>query len=136
WDNDGDLDLFVEVGGQTPGDKAHNILFQNPGNDHHWVKLKLVGTKTNRAAIGAKIQIDREESDGSIRSLYRVVGSGSSFGGNSLVVLAGLGKAKAIVALTVTWPTSKTAQTFRNVVMDRAYRLVEGSPIVPESSSR
>jgi FG-GAP-like repeat len=56
WDDDGDLDLFVEVGGQTPGDKAHNLLFQNPGNNHHWIKLRLVGTKTNRGAVGAKIR--------------------------------------------------------------------------------
>src|SRR5262249_23254392 len=29
WDHDGDLDLFVEVGGQVPGDRGHNALFQN-----------------------------------------------------------------------------------------------------------
>jgi hypothetical protein len=136
WDNDGDLDLFVEVGGQTPGDRAHNVLFQNPGNDHHWIKLKLVGTKTNRAAIGAKIRIDWEEPEGSARSLYRVVGSGSSFGGNSLTVLAGLGKAKGVLSLTVTWPTSNTTLTFRNVAVDRAYRLIEGSSLISDSWSR
>ena len=31
WDSDGDLDLFVELGGATPGDQAYNALFQNPG---------------------------------------------------------------------------------------------------------
>jgi hypothetical protein len=127
WDNDGDLDLFVEVGGQTPGDKAHNVLFQNTGNDHHWIKLKLVGTKTNRAAIGARIRIELEEPDGSRRWLYRVVGSGSSFGGNSLVVSVGLGKAKAVKSVRTTWPTSKTEQTYTNLPMDRAYEVVEGS---------
>src|SRR4029077_2052410 len=82
WDNDGDLDLFVEVGGQTPGDKAHNVLFQNPGNDHHWIKLKLVGTKTNRAAIVANIRIELQSAGGRTRSISRAVGSNSSFGGN------------------------------------------------------
>ena len=32
WDRDGDVDLFFEAGGATPGDKAHNVLFQNPGH--------------------------------------------------------------------------------------------------------
>src|SRR3954447_12481868 len=47
WDGDGDLDLFVELGGATPGDKAHNALFLNPGYGRHWLKVRLVGTKTN-----------------------------------------------------------------------------------------
>ena len=58
WDCDGDLDLFVELGGAIPGDQAYNLLFQNPGHGRHWLKVKLVGTKTNRAALGAKIRVD------------------------------------------------------------------------------
>ena len=54
WDRDGDLDLFLEAGGATPGDRAHNVLFQNPGHRNHWLGVRLVGTKTNRAAIGAE----------------------------------------------------------------------------------
>ncbi len=126
WDNDGDLDLFVEVGGQTPGDKAHNALFQNPGSGHHWMKLKLVGTKTNRAAIGARIRIELEEPDGASRRLERVVNSGSSFGGNSLTVSVGLRRAKAVKSVTVTWPTSKAVQIFRNLPMDQLHELIEG----------
>jgi hypothetical protein len=131
WDDDGDLDMFVEVGGQTPGDKAHNLLFQNPGNDRHWIKLKLVGKRTNRSAIGAKVRIDCERPDGTARSLYRVVGSGSSFGGNSLVVSVGLGDAQAVRSVTVQWPASKTEQSFSNLAVDRTYRVVEGSALAP-----
>ena len=58
YDSDGDLDLFVELGGATPGDQGFNALFQNPGQGRHWLKVKLVGTRTNRAAIGASIQVD------------------------------------------------------------------------------
>ena len=54
WDRDGDLDLFLESGGADPGDRAHNVLFQNPGHGNHWLTVRLVGTKTNRAAIGAE----------------------------------------------------------------------------------
>ena len=64
WDDDGDLDFFVEVGGQTPGDKAHNVLFRNPGNDRHWLKIKLIGTRTNRGALGARIRVDLKSAAG------------------------------------------------------------------------
>ena len=131
WDNDGDLDMFVEVGGQTPGDKAHNLLFQNPGNAHHWIKLKLVGTKTNRAAIGARLQVEVEEPDGSTRRIHRVIGSGSSFGGNSLVATIGLRTARAVRSVSVTWPASRTVQTFKDLPMDHGFQIVEGSPLSP-----
>ena len=50
WDRDGDLDLFIEMGGAVPGDRYHNILFENPGQGNHWLTVKLKGVKTNRAA--------------------------------------------------------------------------------------
>ncbi len=53
WDGDGDLDLFVELGGATPGDRGFNALFENHLEGRNWLKLKLTGTKTNRAALGA-----------------------------------------------------------------------------------
>ena len=57
WDRDGDVDIFIEMGGAVNGDKYHNILFQNPGQGNHWLTVKLVGQKTNRAAIGARIKV-------------------------------------------------------------------------------
>ena len=45
WDDDGDLDLFVVLGGGYPGDRGYNALFQNPGHGHHWLKVRLVGTQ-------------------------------------------------------------------------------------------
>ena len=90
YDGDGDLDLFVELGGATPGDQAYNALFRNPGQGHHWLKVKLVGTRTNRAAIGAGIRVDLVSPDGRTRSIHRTVGNNSSFGGNSLVETIGL----------------------------------------------
>ena len=56
WDRDGDLDIFIEMGGVTNGDKYHNVLFENPGQGNNWLTVKLVGTKSNRAAIGARIK--------------------------------------------------------------------------------
>jgi hypothetical protein len=127
WDCDGDLDLFVELGGATPGDQAYNALFQNPGHGRHWLKIKLIGTKTNRSAIGARIQVDLKGTDGTPRSIFRVIGNNGSFGGNSLVELVGLGDAKSVSRLTVNWPTSKTSQTFRDIAADQAIAITEGT---------
>jgi hypothetical protein len=57
-DQDGDEEIVFEVGGATPGD-AHGLrLFENPGRGNDWISLKLVGVKSNRAAIGARIAGD------------------------------------------------------------------------------
>ncbi len=58
WDRDGDADIFLEAGGAAPGDRAHNVLFQNPGYGNHWLTIKLVGVRTNRAALGARIRVE------------------------------------------------------------------------------
>jgi len=127
WDCDGDLDLFVETGGGVPGDKAHNLLFQNPGHGRPWLKVKLVGTRTNRAALGAKIRVDLGHPDGKTHSVYRTIGASASYSGSSLVQLIGMGKATSIEALTVTWPVSRTTQTFRNLKPGTSVEITEGS---------
>jgi hypothetical protein len=127
WDDDGDLDLFVVLGGGYPGDRGYNALFQNPGHKHHWLKIRLVGNQTNKSAIGAKLRIDLPgAASGSTRSIHRVIGNNGSFGGNSLVELIGLNDAKSVDRVIVTWPTSKTTQTFRDITADQAIEITEG----------
>jgi hypothetical protein len=126
WDRDGDLDLFVEAGGAAPGDRAHNVLFQNPGYGNHWLTVKLVGTRTNRSAIGARIRVDLAGPGGAVVSRYRMISTGSSFGGNPLACTLGLGPADRVVALEVEWPTSRTRQTFRDIPADRSIEITEG----------
>ncbi len=127
WDCDGDLDLYVEAGGAVPGDKSYNLLFRNTSHGQHWLKVKLVGTKTNRAALGAAIRVDLKGAEGATRSIYRTVGNNSSFGGNCLVELIGLGHLTHVARLSVSWPTSKTTQTFSNIHADQAIEITEGS---------
>src|SRR6185295_15359814 len=59
-DNDGDEDIVAEIGGAVPGDSHALRVFENPGNGNDWISLKLVGVKTNRAAIGARIKVTVE----------------------------------------------------------------------------
>ncbi len=124
-DNDGDQDLFVELGGFFRVDAAYSALFENRSPPRRWITLRLTGTRSNRSAIGARVRVDLRTPSGS-RSIHRSVGTGGSFGGNSLQEEIGLGDALAIESIVVLWPATGERQTFRNVAPDRVYRIVEG----------
>ena len=123
WDRDGDVDLFVEMGGGVNGDRYHNLLFENPGQGNHWLTVKLVGKKTNRAAIGARIKV--VTAGEKPMTIHRHVTSGSSFGGNPLEQHIGLARAGKVAAVEVFWPTSGTTQVFRDIPADRAIEITE-----------
>jgi len=125
WDNDGDVDVFIETGGAIPGDRFHNILFQNPGQKNHWLKVKLVGKKTNRAAIGARIKI--VTAGAHPLTVYRHVSSGSSWGANPLQQHVGLGQADRVASMEIHWPTSGTTQVFHDISADQAIEVTEFS---------
>jgi hypothetical protein len=125
-DNDGDQDIFEQMGGAYPGDAFPSVLYENPGHGNHWITLRLEGRKTNRSAIGVRIEVTVTEPEGT-RSVHTSVGTGGSFGGSSLQQEIGLGRATSIDRLEVTWPTSGTKQVFHDVQLDRSYAIVEGS---------
>jgi len=111
----GHEDLLVEIGGAVPSDRHTFRLFRNPGNDNDWISLKLIGVKTNRPAIGARIKVTVRNQGQGARSIYRWVGSGGSFGASPLEQHIGLGKSATIESLEIWWPASKTRQTFTNL---------------------
>jgi hypothetical protein len=124
-DNDGDQDVYVQTGGQLPGDRFNDALFENPGFNHHWITVKLTGRQSNRCAIGARIHV-RILEEGRQRSIFRYVNSGGSFGCNPLRKNIGLGKAERIESIEVYWPTSDLTQTFSDVPLDQSIEIVEG----------
>jgi len=123
WDCDGDVDIFIEMGGSTYGDQYHNILFQNPGQGNNSLTVKLVGVETNRAAIGARIKAITAGQQP--LTVYRHVSSGSSFGANSLRQTLGLGKARQVAELRIDWPTSGTTQVFRDIPANQTIEVTE-----------
>jgi hypothetical protein len=125
WDRDGDVDLFVETGGAVDGDRYHDVLFQNPGQGHHWLNLKLTGTRTNRAAVGVRIKLVTAGPDP--LTVQRHISSGSSFGANPLEQTLGTGTHTRIATLEIHWPTSRTTQVFRDIAADQAIEIVEGT---------
>jgi hypothetical protein len=125
-DGDGDQDVHMDIGGAYTGDVGYNALFQNPGHGHHWLTLRVRGVDSNRAGIGARIRVRVATAEGE-RDIHLTVGTGGSFGANSLQQEVGLGNCTAVRSIEVRWPATGKVQTFTDVPMDSAYRLVEGA---------
>jgi tetratricopeptide (TPR) repeat protein len=135
-DNDGDEEIVAEIGGATPGDSHPLRLFENPGHGNDWINLRLVGVKTNRAAIGARIKLTVENEPHGIRSIYRSVGSGGSFGASPLEQHIGLGKSARIVELEIWWPGSNTRQRITGLGKNQSVEITELSRSYPALERR
>jgi hypothetical protein len=123
--NDGTQDIYSVVGGAVEGDEFHHQLFANPGHGNNWLKLKLEGVRTNRAAIGARVKVVVKDGDGE-RAIHRTVGSGGSFGASPMRLDIGLGSARAISRVEVFWPVTGATQVARGFGINRLYHLREG----------
>ena len=116
FNNDGDEDLFVEMGGAEAGDSYTSRLFVNPGgHGNDWITLRLVGVKSNRMAVGARISVSVQNEGRERRKICRTVGSGGSFGSSPFQQHIGLGKSARIESIDIWWPTSDTRQHFTGV---------------------
>lgn len=126
-DMDGDQDIYAVMGGAYEGDIFQNVLFENPiGNKNNWINIILEGKTSNRSAIGAKIIATIEE-EGVTRKIYHTVGTGASFGGNSLMAEMGLGKATSIQSLEIIWPNSaRSTSVFSSVAANHVIKISEG----------
>src|SRR5439155_7206340 len=124
-DNDGDQDILAVFGGVYPGDLHQRVLFENPGHGNHWISLKLEGVRSNRAAIGARITVNVQTMTGS-RNVYSSVSTGGSFGCSPLRQQIGLGQARAINSVKITWPATMQTQVFKNLGMDQLIKIREG----------
>jgi hypothetical protein len=91
---------------------------------YHRVLLKLIGTKSNRAAIGARVTIHAA----GVKQFSEVRGGGSYLSQNDLRLHFGLGTAKKIESVEIRWPNGKL-ETLENVAADAIYTIVEGSGI-------
>ena len=128
FDNDGDVDVFEQMGGAYKGDEYGDALFENPGFNNHWIVIRLIGVSSNSAAIGARIHIEVEEA-GSFRSIYKHINSGGSFGANPLRQTIGMGKADQVHKLSIFWPKTGHTQTFHNFAANQSIQIVEDEKI-------
>jgi ASPIC and UnbV/FG-GAP-like repeat len=119
YDNDGFLDLFV---GNING--GANFLYHNNGNDNHWLKFWLIGTRSNRAAIGAKVRVRATINGQSFWQMREVSGGDGLMGQNSLHVHFGLGDATNADLVRIEWP-SGTVQELSDVASKQFLTVTE-----------
>jgi enediyne biosynthesis protein E4 len=117
--NNGNIDIVVLNVGEPP-----SLLLNTNKDANHRVLFHLVGTKSNRAAIGARVTIHA----GGIMQFDEVRGGGSYLSQNDLRVHFGLGSATKIDSVDVRWPTGKT-ESFKDVAANEIYTIVEGQGI-------
>lgn len=125
-DNNGTQDIAIDMGGAYIGDAYNTALFFNPGQgNNNWIGLKLEGTRSNRQSIGAKITVTITE-NGKQRMMYRELNSGGSFGCSPLRQSIGIGTAKIIDEIKITWPASGITQLYKNVTPNQFLKITEG----------
>jgi hypothetical protein len=127
-DMDGDQDVYNVLGGSYDGDNFMNALFENPGFENYWVKIKLLGTQSNRSAIGARVKIIASNAKGIQRTFYSTVNSGGSFGANPLLIEQGLGAFNSIDHIEITWPSQSKIQKLESIEAGKFYLIEEGNP--------
>jgi hypothetical protein len=115
----------VNVGGFVPGDAYWKAIFRNPGTPNHWLDVRLVGTKSNRFGVGAAIDAWVRNAAGALERRHVVVSSGGSFGGFSFTQHIGLGQARVVERLEVSWPASGAHQELTGVAADRRVEIRE-----------
>ena len=125
-DNDGDEDVFHNLGGAFPGDKYPDALFENPGHGNDWLAVRLVGVRTNRAALGARLRVILDEG-GREGQRVRWVSTGGSFGASPLMQHVGLGKGARVKRLEVDWPGAKAPQVVEGLPVNRFVEITEGA---------
>jgi hypothetical protein len=120
FDNDGRLDL-VQTNGDQPLLFYHNVT-EKPGN---WIELKLIGTKSNRDAIGARVRVEA----GGITQVREIDGGNGYAGESTRRAHFGLGAAAKIDKLQIHWPSGLNETV--TVPLNRVTYIEEGRGVVP-----
>jgi hypothetical protein len=117
--NDGNLDVVVFNAAGPP-----SLFLNQTRNSNHRVLFRLIGVKSNRAAVGARVTVRTSE----MTQIDEVRGGGGYNSTNDARLHFGLGRDAVMSEVKVQWP-SGLKQEFRNVAGDAIYEIVEGEAL-------
>ena len=121
FDNDGDIDIAVNVRGDYP-----ELLRNDGGNSNHWLEVLLIGTKSNRDGTGSVLKLTSE----GFAQVKQAEGGTSYMSASDPRIHFGLGKRSKIESLVITWPSGQVDK-LTNVAVDQIIAIKEGAGIVP-----
>jgi hypothetical protein len=121
FDNDGDIDIAINIRGDYP-----ELLRNDGGSANHFLEVLLIGTKSNRDAIGASLKLT---SEGFVH-VEQSKGGMSYMSASDPRIFFGLGKRTKIESLEITWPSGRI-EKLTNLPVDQIIAVKEGSGIVP-----
>jgi hypothetical protein len=125
-DNDGDVDLLFTNNGDAPN-LLRNIS-QGAARDNHAVLVRLVGTRSNRSGVGARLVL----TVGTVRQVREVKAGSSYLSQNDLRQHFGLGRAAAVDRLEIRWPSGQV-ETLQNLAPNQIVTVTEGSGVTSRS---
>src|SRR6266480_4696447 len=121
YDNDGDMDALVLNMNDPP-----SLLRNDGGSLQNWIKIKLIGTKCNRTAIGARVRVIT----GKHAQMDEVHSGTSVMSQSDLRLHFGLGEFQTVDLIEVRWPTTQKVERFTQVKANQILTIREGSGIV------
>lgn len=110
---DFDLDGQVDIAIANAGQKA--LVYRNQSNtDNHWLEVRLIGTVSNRDAIGARLKMTVNGQE----QIREIDGGNGYSSQSSRIIHFGLGQARVVDTLEITWPAGGE-ETLREIIPDR-----------------
>jgi hypothetical protein len=103
-----------------------SLLHNIGGNKQNWIKVKLLGTKCNRTAIGARVRVV----NGKHAQMDEVHSGGSVMSQSDLRLHFGLGHAEGIDLIEVKWPTTQAIERFTAIKANQILTICEGHGII------
>jgi hypothetical protein len=120
FDNDGDLDILVSNNGQPP-----QLLRNDGGNSNHWLQLLLIGTRSNRDAVGARVKVTAGD-----LVLYEQRKGGMSYqSAQDPRLHFGLGHRSVVDQIEIKWPSGELTK-LANLRADQILAIEEGKGLV------
>jgi len=126
FDNDGDLDILINNCGQAP-----QLLRNDGGNSNHWLEIFLIGTRSNRDGVGARVKVTVGD-----RVLYEQRKGGMSYqSAQDPRLHFGLGERISVDSIEIVWPSGMSTK-LSSIKADQIVAIKEGAGIVEHSFPR
>ena len=125
FDNDGDIDVVVNTVNDFP-----QLLRCDSQTKHNWIKVRTIGTKSNRSGIGARLRCVTHPADEKKphQQIDEVRSGGSYISQNDLRVHFGIGSAEKVELLEIRWP-SGLVETLKDLKVNQLYYVTEGKGV-------